>query len=199
MAVGMRVPKTTTELIGALECALAILDICKQDPPAPVPTRVMCFPQAKTELHWCLPQAAHPPSLANEPMPTVSEPPSLAPAQKPWLTDCLVYSPSSPHLPLCGSRGSRALVDSGSTITLIHPSVLIEAAECCSMVKVTCMHENAREVATAYVHIRDERSEENVTVGVVPDLSVPLLLGRDWLGFLKELPATRRVMRHWVL
>lgn len=66
---------------------------------------------------------------------------------------------------------------------------------CCSTVKVAYVHGDAQEMATTYAHTGEERGEWKVPVGVVPDLLIPLLLGQDWPGFPRELPATRRMRR----
>lgn len=63
-----------------------------------------------------------------------------------------------------------------------------------SIIKVTCMHGDALEVAIAHIKIVDETGEWKLTVSVVPDDLVPLLQ-EDWPGFLRELPTTRRVRR----
>lgn len=89
----------------------------------------------------------------------------------------------------------QVLLDSGSTVTLVQPSVLSEAVGCRSTVKVTCVQGDTQEVATAHVQIGNERGEWKLTVGVGPDLLIALLLGGNWPGFPKDLPAARRKRR----
>lgn len=71
---------------------------------------------------------------------------------------------------------------------MARPSILPVAMGRCGTVKVTCMHGDAQEVATAHVKIEDKRGKWKLTIGVFLDL--PILLGQDWPGFSQELPAT---------
>lgn len=64
-----------------------------------------------------------------------------------------------------------------------------------STIKVTWVHRDTRELATAYIQIGNEHREWKLTIIVVPDLFVPLILGSYWPGFPKELPVARKAGR----
>lgn len=184
MAAGMRAPQTPVELVDTLEHTLLNLDLSKQKtvkirPGAtgmPAPTS-----WTKTGPQMHLPYPTPSPGHLDKPMPSASEQPLSIPARKPWLANYFIHSPASPHFPSIPvwveGQPVEVLLVSGSTITLVWPSVLPVAVGHCGAVNVTCMHEDAQEVATTNIKIGDERDEWNLTVGVVPDLPVALLLG----------------------
>lgn len=74
------------------------------------------------------------------------------------------------------------LLDSASTITLIWPSTLPKAIQLCSSLVMKCVYEHVREVLAAEGQKRDHWGEWLLLVGLVPELPVPLLIGRDCLG-----------------
>lgn len=117
----------------------------------------------------------------DEPMPTAHEQNPYAPAWKPWLIGCIVNSSMSPHLlsnPVqVKGRSVEALLDSGSTITLLWPSILPVAVGCYGTLKVTCVHADTQEVVTTYIKIRDEGTEWKLSVGVIHNIPFSLLLG----------------------
>lgn len=83
-----------------------------------------------------------------------------------------------------------ALLDSGSTINLAHPSVLPGPVKACETVSVTCLHGDAWEVPATKVWVGSSRSKWPLLIGLVPKIPVPLLIGKDWPGFPMELLAT---------
>lgn len=123
MAVGMRAPKTPIELVGALECALATLDIKNKklqgqswEPLPPSPHLGQSKGTHHTPYtHLCPTTSPCPPQLSNSPLP---QPGNLAS----WLHHLLSYS-TSPHQPSTSvwveGWPVEAILDSGSTITLV--------------------------------------------------------------------------------
>lgn len=142
MAISMWALITPAELTEALEYTLMMLDISKQAQPAPTPVRLVSPPPPMGP-----PYTAYPPFPINKPTPTGPVPLHPIHAQKLWLAGCIVYSPSSPHLPSTPVQIERwpvqELLDSGSNITLVHLSVLPEAVGHCGTIKVTCLHGDA--------------------------------------------------------
>lgn len=129
-------------------------------------------------------------------MPTAPELLSPRLSRKLWLTGWVIHLPASPHLPSIPVRvkgwSVQALLDSDSTITLACPTILPKAVGCCGTINVICVHRDAQEVATAYVHSGDESGEWKVSGDVLPDLPAPLILCQHWPGFPRELPAASR-------
>lgn len=85
--------------------------------------------------------------LLDESMPTEPEPTPTALARKPWLAGCTLHVPPSfqgsfTMLWLDG-HPVKALLDSGSTITLAWPWAFPMPATLCGTVKVTCVHGDA--------------------------------------------------------
>ncbi|MGL5295240.1 MAG: retropepsin-like aspartic protease, partial [Aeromonas sp.] len=89
-----------------------------------------------------------------------------------------------------GKRPYRALLDSGSTITLVQPAVVRQIPESKATVPITCVHGDTRNVPARRVTITGEPETWQVEVGIVQELPVPVVLGRDWPGFEKLLAAT---------
>ncbi|XP_073804753.1 uncharacterized protein [Danio rerio] len=123
------------------------------------------------------------PSPVNEPMPT--EPTTLsAPA---WTAGCVVHRnvpPEAPTRKVClDGKTQTATLDTGSAITLVHPNTLKYHQEGKGRVPITCIHGDTRHVPAQRVTIATKSGSWRIEVGVVPDLPVPLLLGRDWPGF----------------
>nr|XP_042696181.1 uncharacterized protein LOC122172154 [Chrysemys picta bellii] len=87
---------------------------------------------------------------------------------------------------------TTALVDSGSAITLIlgklvKSSQLLQAKR----VAVTCVHGAVSHYPTIPVEIEVQGNPIEVTVGVVPKLPYPVVIGRDYPGFDNLLPPER--------
>ncbi|XP_073809816.1 uncharacterized protein [Danio rerio] len=123
------------------------------------------------------------PSPVDEPMPT--EPTSHStPA---WMAGCVVHRnvpPEAPTRKVCiDGKTQTATLDTGSAITLVHPKTLKYHQEGKSRIPITCVHGDTRHVPSQKVTIATKSGSWRIEVGVVPDLPVPLLLGRDWPGF----------------
>lgn len=77
----------------------------------------------------------------------------------------------------------RALLDSGSAVSLIQSRLLFPRTDSKARLPITCVHGETREVPTQRVTISAPSGSWPVEVGLVKDLPVPVLLGRDWPGF----------------
>lgn len=103
---------------------------------------------------------------------------------KTWLVVCALHT-TPPQLPApiitlkLNSIPESVLLDSGSTITLACLLALLWTTQACRSLAVTCVHRDVRGVPTAEVQIGGQRGEWPVMFGQIPDLLVPLLVGRD--------------------
>ncbi|KAL7882907.1 hypothetical protein SRHO_G00005650 [Serrasalmus rhombeus] len=107
---------------------------------------------------------------------------------KAWLAGCRVHRGSQTEagshcLLRVNGRAVRALMDSGSTITLLHPAHLPWLRPSGETLPVSCMHGEIRHYPTARIRLEENKRHWPLTVGLVPDLPVPLLVGRDFPGF----------------
>ncbi|XP_058620340.1 uncharacterized protein LOC131532577 [Onychostoma macrolepis] len=132
------------------------------------------------------------PDLVDEPMPT--EPP--APTARVWMAGCILHKEGPPPGPIrmvkLEGKPVQALLDSGSTVTLAQPILVKPRPEQKSELPLMCMHGDTRYVPARTVRISAEPGTWAIEVGIVRDLPVPLLLGRDWPGFEKLLCTPRR-------
>ncbi|XP_058606792.1 uncharacterized protein LOC131524068 [Onychostoma macrolepis] len=133
------------------------------------------------------------PGPQDEPMPT--EPPRSP--NRAWLTGCTLHQEppfSGPQTEVrINGRPFPALLDSGSTVSLIHPAVLPPRAESKALLSVTCVHGDTRQVPARRVNISAAQGTWPVEVGIIKDLPIPVLLGRDWPGFDRSLAASQPV------
>ncbi len=127
------------------------------------------------------------PDLIDEPMPT--EPP--VPTARAWMAGCFLHkegpSPGPSRMVKLDGKPVQALLDSGSSVTLVQPTLLKPRPEQKTELPLTCVHGDTRYVPARTVRISAEPGTWAVEVGIVRDLPVPLLLGRDWPGFEKLL------------
>ncbi len=132
------------------------------------------------------------PGTHDEPMPT--EPPRSAP--RAWLAGCLVHQELPPEglqaEVKVNGRPYRALLDSGSAVSLVQPAVLPPNVGTRSRLPITCVHGDTREVPARWVNISASPGTWPIEVGIVEDLPVPVLLGRDWPGFDQLYAAVRQ-------
>ncbi|XP_053477967.1 uncharacterized protein LOC128606034 [Ictalurus furcatus] len=123
----------------------------------------------------------------DEPMPTEPEREPARPPSKPWLAGCALHLQQPPEAPSLTvwveGNPVTALLDTGSTVTLARPSILPKGRRLGGVLTVTCVHGDTREVPAAEVQIQGEAGVWPLQVGLIPELLVPLLLGRDWPGF----------------
>lgn len=129
------------------------------------------------------------PQPVDEPMPT--EP--LSPGARAWLAGCIVHRAVPRRAPErsihIDGKPIKAVLHSGGSITLVQPSVIRPRSESKAAVPITCVHGDTRHVPARRVIIAANPGTWQVEVGIVKDLPVPVLLGRDWPGF-EELLAT---------
>lgn len=85
MAIRMKAPKTPTELVGALKCTLATLNVSKQEATKPQQTPTLHFLGQKGGPEGIPPCPTHPPLPLEESMLTVPEP-------RNWLAGYIVHS-----------------------------------------------------------------------------------------------------------
>lgn len=84
----------------------------------------------------------------------------------------------------------NAVLDSGSTVTLAHPTTLGRLPKPHGTLLVSCIHRDIWEVLATDVMVSLQRRAWPLLVRFIPKLPVPPLLGRDWPGFPMG-PATR--------
>ncbi|XP_058638128.1 uncharacterized protein LOC131544123 [Onychostoma macrolepis] len=89
-----------------------------------------------------------------------------------------------------GNRHYRAVLDSGSAVSLVQTGILPPPHETKATVPITCVHGDTREVPVRRLTIAATPGSWPVDVGLVKDLPVAVLLGRDWPGFEALLRAT---------
>ncbi|XP_073707405.1 uncharacterized protein gabrb3 isoform X2 [Garra rufa] len=191
-AAGMKGPRTLAELVDAVELADAAFHREAGERAPPFPRRVN-QERRTPEAH---PRAVYrPPSPRDEPMPT--DPPS--PTPKAWMTGCVVHRETPPGAPttfvMIRGRRYRALLDSGSSVSLARPGPLEPRPAPKSTMPITCVHGDTRQVPTSLLTFRRDGKAWTLEVGVVSDLPVPLLLGRDWPGLEAALAEAARSPR----
>uniref|UniRef100_A0A9J8D001 Gypsy retrotransposon integrase-like protein 1 n=1 Tax=Cyprinus carpio carpio TaxID=630221 RepID=A0A9J8D001_CYPCA len=181
-AVGMRNPTNTQDLVEAIELADAIHHREAGDRAPPFPRRVV---QARRPLEGAPRPVSRPmvPPPRDEPMPS-AEPPSPPRA---WLAGCIVHQ----RIP---SGAPRSRCDGGRE-TFPGPAGLIQSRLCpprsgqkCFL-PITCVHGDTRQVPARRITISSPQGAWPVEVGLVKDLPVAVLLGRDWPGFDRLLTA----------
>ncbi|XP_073681655.1 uncharacterized protein [Garra rufa] len=188
-AVSMRSPSTLQELIDAVELADATQQREAGERAPPFPRRVVQERRALegTPRPFSRPAA---PSPRDEPMPT--EAPTTP--TKNWLAGCIVHAdlPSgAPEVEVkIGGKVFRALLDSGSAVSLVQSHLLPPKGESKAVLPITCVHGETRQVPLRRVTISASSGTWPVEVGLVKDLPVPVLLGRDWPGFDRLFAAT---------
>ncbi|KAL0185140.1 hypothetical protein M9458_020837, partial [Cirrhinus mrigala] len=179
-AAGMRGPKSLPELIEAIELADATYHREAGERAPPFPRRVV---QERRPPEGTPRPVHRPSSPRDEPMPTDPSPPPT----KPWIAGCVVHRKTpkgAPKTPVkIKGRWYRALLDSGSAVSLVRPDTLGPRPVSKSTMPITCVHGDTRQVHTNLLTFHKGRDTWTLEVGVLKDLPVPLLLGRDWPGF----------------
>uniref|UniRef100_A0A8C2BV07 SCAN box domain-containing protein n=1 Tax=Cyprinus carpio TaxID=7962 RepID=A0A8C2BV07_CYPCA len=187
-AAGMPNPTTLGELVEAVEMADAAQ---RREAGELTPT----FPRRVVQERRTPEGASRPvsrpaaPTPQDEPMPT--EPPR--PSMRTWLAGCIVHRAPPGGAPRAKVKVNghplEAVLDSGSAVSLVHPTVLSPRPESRAHLAITCVHGDTQEVAARRVTISAAPGSWPVEVGIVTDLPVPMLLGRDWPGFDRRLLA----------
>ncbi|KAL6462441.1 hypothetical protein MHYP_G00288630 [Metynnis hypsauchen] len=104
------------------------------------------------------------------------------------LAGCRVHGSSqaeatSHHLLRVNGHSVCSLMDSGSTITLLRPAKFPWLWPSGETLLISCVHGEVCYFPTAQIQLEENRCHWPLTVGLVPDLPVPLLVGRDFPGF----------------
>nr|XP_055032771.1 uncharacterized protein LOC129421341 [Misgurnus anguillicaudatus] len=184
-AAGMRNPSNIDELVEAIELAEASQHREVGERASPFPRRVVQERRTPEGTQRPVNRPAVP-GLQDEPMPTEAP---RSPG-RPWLAGCAVHTENAPRAEVkINGRPFLALLDSGSAVSLIKTSVLPPRAETKAMLPITCVHGDTRDVPARRVTIAAPPGAWPVDVGLVKDLPVPVLLGRDWPGFDRLLAA----------
>ncbi|KAL0162300.1 hypothetical protein M9458_041696, partial [Cirrhinus mrigala] len=130
------------------------------------------------------------PSPQDEPMPTAE--PTTPP--RTWLAGCIIHQCLPPAAPeadvMVNGKPMRALLNSGSAVTLIQSRVCPPQPGQKSFLPITCVHEDTQQVPARRVTISAAHGTWPVEAGLMKNLPVPILLGRDWPGFDRLLAAT---------
>ncbi|XP_075768765.1 uncharacterized protein LOC112545836 isoform X1 [Pelodiscus sinensis] len=84
---------------------------------------------------------------------------------------------------LMEGRPVKALVDSGSSVTLIRADLVSQSQPEGEPIWMRCVHGDVRAYPTAQVHLTCGGQDLLWKVGKAKDLPYPLLIGRDWPGF----------------
>ncbi|KAI2646018.1 Retrovirus-related Pol polyprotein [Labeo rohita] len=181
-AVSMRNPSTVAELVESIELAEAAHHRDPGERALSFHRRVVQERRTPegTSRHVHRPAA---PGPADEPMPT-EEP--LPPARA-WLAGCIVHREPPRGAPRAevklNGRPVIALLDSGSAISLAQAAILQPRQNSKALLPITCVHGDTRHVPARRVNIAAATGSWPVELGIIEDLPVPLLLGRDWPGF----------------
>uniref|UniRef100_A0A3B1KDF6 Gypsy retrotransposon integrase-like protein 1 n=1 Tax=Astyanax mexicanus TaxID=7994 RepID=A0A3B1KDF6_ASTMX len=203
-AVGLRNPTSAKEMVEATEMAESVLTLSRPEkkesassgrPDLFGPTR----PELKPHVHnlprprFFGPRPREPArSPQDEPMPTEPEPsPSRPQGPKAWLAGCRLHGMergTAPTRLLClDGRKVEAILDTGSTVTLARPTAFPWLHPGPESIQLSCVHGDQRQVPTARVHLGQRSRNWELSIGLVPDLPVPLLVGRDYPNFDEEL------------
>ncbi|KAL0184751.1 hypothetical protein M9458_020447, partial [Cirrhinus mrigala] len=187
-AVGMRNPGTVRQLVEAIELVEAAHRREAGERAPPIPRRGV-QEQRAPEGTWRRSNRPAGPSPRDEPMPTE---PQSSPV-KSWLAGCIVHQAIPQGAPTAAvklnGRTLKALLDSGSSVSLVLASLLRPRMETKTYLSLTCVHGDTKDVPARRVSIATAVGSWPVEVGVVKDLPVPVLLGRDWPGFDQLLAA----------
>ncbi|KAI2645697.1 Retrovirus-related Pol polyprotein from transposon 17.6 [Labeo rohita] len=176
-AVGMRNPATILELVEAIELADAVQHREAGDRAPLFPRRVVQERRTPEGTPRTVSRLAAP-TPQDEPMPTAE--PTTPP--RTWLAGCIV-------------------LDSGSAVTLIQSRLCPPHPGQKTLLPITCVHGDTRQVPARRVTIAATSGAWSVEAGLVKDLPVAVLLRRDWPGFERLLatvtrPASPRGNRH---
>uniref|UniRef100_A0A9J8DEU1 SCAN box domain-containing protein n=1 Tax=Cyprinus carpio carpio TaxID=630221 RepID=A0A9J8DEU1_CYPCA len=181
-AAGMRNPTDLDELVEVIELAEAAQHREVGERAPPFPRRVVQERRSPGGHPATREQAC-----GSRPPGTNRCPPSRrAPQGRIWLAGCSVHNPP-PEAPRAevhiNGRPFIALLDSGSGVSLIQPTVLPPRTGSRARLAITCVHGDTRHVPARRVTITATPGSWPVEVGILKDLPVPVLLGRDWPGF----------------
>ncbi|KAL0152472.1 hypothetical protein M9458_052195 [Cirrhinus mrigala] len=171
-AVGMRNPATILELVEAIELADAVQHREAGDRVPPFPRRVVQERRAPEGTRRTVSRPAVP-TPQDEPMPMAepTTPPRTTRSRHP------------------NGKPMKAVLDSGSAVTLIQSRLCPPHPGQKTLLPITCVHGDTRQVPARRVTISATPGAWPVEAGLVKDLPVAVLLGRDWPGFERLLAA----------
>ncbi len=185
---GMRNPHNIGDLVEAIELAEATQRREAGERAPPFPRRVHLERRKPEGTSRPVGRLAVP-GPQDEPMPT--DPPRSP--NRAWLAGCIVHHEPPLEAPWVevkvNGRPYQALLDSGSAFSLVQLTVLPPRGESKALLPITCVHGDTRRVPARRVTISAAPGSWSVEVGIVKDLPVPVLLGRDWPGFDRLLAA----------
>ncbi len=187
-AAGMRNLHTVGDLVEAIELAEATQHREVGERAPPFPRRVN---QERRTLEGISRPGSRPavPGPQDEPMPT--EPPRSP--NWAWLAGCIVHCDLPPEAPRVevevNGRPYPAILDSGSAVSLVQSTVVHPRRGTKACLSITCVHGDTRQVPARRVMITAASGSWPVEVGIIKDLPVPVLIGRDWPGFDRLLTA----------
>ncbi|XP_058612098.1 uncharacterized protein LOC131527201 [Onychostoma macrolepis] len=178
----MRNPTTTAELVEAIELAEAAHRREAGERVPPFSRRVVPEQRAPEGTSRPVDRTAAP-EPQDESMPTAPS----SPKARTWWAGCVVHQELPKGAPTAtvriGNRHYKAVLDSGSTVSLVQPGILPPPHETKATLPITCVHGDTREVPVRRITIAAAPGAWPVEVGLVKDLPVTVLLGRDWPGF----------------
>ncbi|KAI2644739.1 Gypsy retrotransposon integrase-like protein 1 [Labeo rohita] len=109
------------------------------------------------------------------------------PPARNWLAGCIVHSDlpiGAPEVAVkINGKPFRTLLDSNSAVSLVQPLILAPHGESKAVLPIICVHGDTRQVPARRVTISAAPGAWPVEAGLMKDLPVPVLLGRDWPGF----------------
>ncbi|KAL0199468.1 hypothetical protein M9458_008008, partial [Cirrhinus mrigala] len=187
-AVGMRNPTTLSELVESIELA-EVAHHCETGERAPLfPQRVVQERRPQEGTSRPVPRPAAP-GPADEPMPTED----ATPPSRTWLAGCVLHHElpqGAPRLEVrLNGRHALALLDSGSSVSLVKAGIMPPWKDSKSRLPITCVHGDTRQVPVRRVTLKAGPGEWQLEVGILKELPVPVLLGRDCPGFDQLLAA----------
>ena len=114
----------------------------------------------------------------DEPMPTASSTGGKGLFSQ-YVTTCWAHQGApAPKCPVkIGGRDTEALLDSGSMVSLVRPQFASDTYG--EEISVSCIHGDTRKYPTSEVHVITPQGPFTLRVGVVEQLPVPVLFGRD--------------------
>ncbi|KAL0154420.1 hypothetical protein M9458_050269, partial [Cirrhinus mrigala] len=152
--------------------------------------------QGETEQGLAPEGTQRPISRPAAPMPTEDP----APPTRNWLAGCIVHCDlpiGAPEVKIkINGKPFRALLDSGSAVSLVRSHLLPPRGDSKTLLLITCVHGETRQLPARRVTISAAPGSWPVEVGLMKDLPVPVLIGRDWPRFDRLLasatqPASR--------
>lgn len=75
-------------------------------------------------------------------------------------------------------KDTMTLLSLGSIVTLIRPD-FAQSSPLTDTVAITCIHSETKDYITTLLHLQTTKGQNTGPMGVVPNLPVPVLIGRD--------------------